>query len=349
MKFSILFAGLSVASSIRAQVAIPRFTGAIAANEARYTREMQYAPSDTPLRWLPSGQLLLLHLEQYNAADVYSSTCGGSGLYATDATGRGAPRALAVGWPACEAAQTDGGAAVDPLGQILVYSAYVKPNNSRLVRLHLGDGRLDTLRTGCAIYHEHAAFSPDGRLIASDGMCRTRNGSYEIYLMGANGTGLHRIGVSDTAAHESPGWSPDAERIVYVRRRGSPERPTNDIVIGDSAGRRANVLAHGLLPSWSPTGESIAFLALDADRRDEYEIRLIRPNGSDEHVVFRNRLRSTFARGWGPMFEGRIWGRLVWSPDGKELAFTRAYGHGSGIWVVNVATGAARQLTTPSK
>jgi Tol biopolymer transport system component len=348
MKLSVFVVGIIVASSLDAQVAIPRFKGTIPGDEARYIRGMHYTPDDRAIRWLPNGQLVLMHLEQYNSADVYGSTCGGSGLYSADTKRRVAPQALAVGRPSCEAAIGRDGATVDPLGQFLVYSVRVEPNGSQLVRFRISDGRLDTVRAGCAIYHEHPAFSADGQLIATDGMCRNRDGSYEVYLMKTDGTGLRRIGTADTASHESPSWSPDAERLVYMRHSGPLERPTNEIVVVDSAGRRASVLAHGLLPSWSPT-ESIAFLAPDGDRRNEYEIRVIQPNGSGERVVFRNKVKSTFSRGWGPMSEGKIWGPLVWSPDGQELAFTRAYDLGSVIWVVNVITGAARQLTAPSK
>jgi Tol biopolymer transport system component len=349
MNSSLLLFGLALTTGLRAQVPIPQFQGPVPADEVRYVRGMQYAPSDMPLRWLPDGRLILLHLEQYNSADVFASTCGGSGVYAVDTSGRSAPEVLSVGRPACDAAQSQDGATFDPLSQSLVYPVRVNPNNSRLVRLHLPSARLDTLQAGCAIYHEDPAFSPDGRLIATDGLCRTRDGSYEIYLMNADGTGLHRVGGVDTAAHTTPSWSPDASRLVFVRSSGSLKSAKHEIVIVDSAGNRPLVIGQGLMPSWSPNGVWVAFFARDTDRRGEYEIRLVRPNGADQHTVLRNRLKTTFSRGWGPMFEGQLAGSLVWSSDGKELAFTRAFDRGSAVWAVDIRTGESRPLTASSR
>jgi len=346
MKFQLLVAALFAATDLRAQVAIPRFHGATAADAARDPGGMRYDPSDVPLRWLPDGELILVHLELYNYADVYASTCEGSGIFVVQTSGRGKAKALAIGQPDCHAAQSTEGVAIDPLGRTLVYAVLVKPNNSRLVQLDLLNWREDTLQAGCAIYHEHPAFSADGRRIATDGMCQTREGNYEIYLMNADGSGLHRIGGADTASHQTPAWSAEGARLVYVRHAGPVERPINQIVVVDSAGLHPRAIARGVSPAWSPTGEWIAFLA---DGPHDADIRLIRPDGTDERVVFHNSVTSTYSRGWGLMYEGRIWGALVWSPNGKELAFVRAFDRGSTIWIVNVANGAVRQLTSPGK
>ncbi len=71
------------------------------------------------------------------------------------------------------------------------------------------------------------------------------------------------------------------------------------------------MVAHGIEPSWSPTDEWIAFLARDDTNRRGYELRLIHPDGSGERVLFRNKVPSTYSRGWGPMFEWNFWSTRV--------------------------------------
>lgn len=109
------------------------------------------------------------------------------------------------------------------------------------------------------------------------------------------------------------------------------------------SGTRRRVLARGGAPAWSPDGARIAYIADPSGR--EPTIRVIRATGGMSHQVFRNRVTTTYSRGWGNTPEGLPYGPLAWSPDGEWIAFSRRFGRGSEVWRVNVRTGELRRVT----
>lgn len=320
---------------------IPRFRGPFTGEDARYVGGMNYDPDDIPLAWLPANHLLVGHHEGYSAGDVGYSTCSGTGFYLVSLA-TGTANAVAVGQPACDALQTREGTAAGPQGRWIVYSMMIPDNRSALFRLDLSNLRIDTLMAGCRVYHEQPAVSPDGQRIVAQGLCEGRNQDhYRIYVSGVDGTGLHPIPTNDATDAEMPTWSPDGLRIAF--QSGATSGQT-EIAILDTTGQNRRVLTRGRLPAWSPDGRWIAFLSTDF--RNE-TLRVIRPDGSGEHVVFRNKERGTYSRGWGPIPEGLPRGPLLWSPDSQWIAFTRSFDGGTSIWRVNTSSGQAVQITAP--
>jgi len=326
---------------------VPRYRGALPSAEARMVSGMHYDPFDTPLAWMPNGDLFITHDERYSYADVSSATCAGSGLYAVRSAG-GSARTLSVGQPACGAALGSDGAAVDPTGSWIVYSARVLPNNSRLLRLQLSTARIETLPTGCRIYHDQPAIGPTGRLIAARGICRDREENYGVYITHADGSGLYRASGVDSASEEAPAWSPDGKRIAFERTQGAATDRVEEIAVMDVTGRDRRVLTRGIAPSWSPNGQWIAFVASERRRVDARTLRVIHPDGTGERVLFRTSERGSYSRGWGPMPEGLPSAPLVWSPDSRWIAFTRAFDRGSSIWCVELSSGQVAQITAPA-
>ncbi len=339
--------GSLLSSAAHAQAAVPRFSGPLPDSVVRHTRGMSYAPTDVPLRWLVSGEVIIAHREQYNSADVYSSTCEGSGLYSVSTNRPGIARPILLGSPACEVAVDWDGATVAPDGRWAVYAVRVPTNRSQLMRLNLVTGVAEPIRAGCAVYHRNPSISMDGRMIASDGLCRTGDSEYELYVSRIDGSGLRRIGGSDSTSRESPTWSPDGRQLAF--QHTVPERAPSalgyEIAVIDTAGSAIRTIGEGVAPSWSPDGLWIAFLSPTADARSAFEIRVVRPNGTEAKVLFRNSTSSTYSRGWGPMLEGSAAGPLVWSPDGSRLAFARNFGRGTSVWTIHLGSGELRQLT----
>jgi hypothetical protein len=322
----------------RDAVAIPRHRGPASLEAA----SMDYDPVDAPLSWT-GGELVVAHREMYNSgADVYMSICPGSGFYAVPVAG-GEARALSVGDPACRAVRDDGGdgvgVAVNTAGGWAVFSESTPPNNSRLSRLDLRTGRVDPLPTGCAVYLEDPSVSPDGRWIAASGQCRDRQQDpFGLYTMSIDGSGLRQI-ASGPGARAA--WSPDGKRLVATL--------DGRIVVmaADGSGRRA--VGSGGEASWSPDGEWIAFFDEMPRNPEALGIFVARPDSSGRRLVFRNRVRSTYSRGWGPLREGEPGSGLVWSPDSRWLAFSRRFDRGTSVWRVEVQSGRLEQVTRAAR
>ncbi|HYC58563.1 MAG TPA: S9 family peptidase [Thermoanaerobaculia bacterium] len=109
----------------------------------------------------------------------------------------------------------------------------------------------------------------------------------------------------------SPRWSPDATRIAYVVTKPDLERNSNDsdVWLIDADGKNERRLTFGsgndFRPRWSPDGSLIAFLS---DRGGRNAIYVLDPRGGEARLVSAEPT---------PVRE------FEWSPDGKQLAFTR--------------------------
>ena len=156
------------------------------------------------------------------------------------------------------------------------------------------------------------AFSPNGQQIAFRGYYQPgSDGAYALYVVPISGCAAKRVtrGVAG-----DPTWSPDGGWIAYdtsgygdiykVRPNGTGQTQL-------FAGHGSN---EGWYPAWSPDGHWIAFVV---DRRHGSEIWLMRPDGSDKHLLHTDTTAVDQS--------------LAWSHDSRLLAFVRspATDHGS--------------------
>jgi Tol biopolymer transport system component len=299
-----------------------------------------YDPVDTPLAWTAAGGLVSARLEQYSSADVYTSTCRGSGLFAV-ADGESPGRPLAVGAPVCQALRRDEGVAIAPDGTWAVFSEWVEPNTSRLARLHLATDRVDALDTGCAVYLQNPAISPDGARIAAVGLCRDREQpDWSLYVMNSEGSGLRPL--ADGVAEQAPSWAPDGQRLTASGN--------GQVLVLDAAGGERRAVTRGAAPAWSPDGAWIAFLdSVPGGARGARGIFVVRVDGSGRGEISRNREHGSYERVWGPRPEGEPVSGLVWSPDSRWIAFSRRFDAGTFVWRVEVATGRTEPVTRASR
>lgn len=187
--------------------------------------------------------------------------------------------------------------------------------------------------------------SPSGNEVAA--LINTRSGSrteHELLILSAAGQVTARIALPDQplatpAAREEQtadliDWSPQGDKVLVALRNGAllqvgladGEAPTQLTIDAD-----AESIVH---PVWSPTGESIAFIAT-ADEGRERSLMIYSPRSSDIKTIV-------------PSSTGRFVVDFAWMPDGLSFLFTEggsAAGATTGIdlWSIG-ADGANRKL-----
>jgi Tol biopolymer transport system component len=199
----------------------------------------------------------------------------------------------------------------------------------------------------------HVQPSPDGKRIAFDS---DRDGERSVYLANADGTDVQRVTSGGYAA--VPTWSPDGERIAFIRAEPDRPRVWNLWLMTISTGelRRLTHFAYGQTwgASWFRDGHRVAYshesqlairdLATGSERtfRSPVPGRLVRtpavsPDG--EHVIFQVSgsgawlldLRTDSVRCvlTDPTAE-----EFAWSPDGSRVAFHSRRDGQWGIWIM---------------
>ena len=146
----------------------------------------------------------------------------------------------------------------------------------------------------------------------------TPNGDWDILLMNPDGSEQTNL-TNHTALDYYPAWSPTGEQILFSSDRdmfpGSVDLYLMD-PDGSNVRRVFGKSKHRGAPAWSPDGKLIAYCSLEQGQSVLY-IGTI--DGKKEE-------RITFGCG------------AVWSPDGRELAFTSGWPKDMRISILNVET-----------
>jgi Tol biopolymer transport system component len=165
------------------------------------------------------------------------------------------------------------------------------------------------------------AWSPDGSKIAvmGDGAYDDSfpNDTSEIYVIDADSS--LRTKLTQTKENEwLPRWSPDGDKIAYMRDDGASYGMYLMNADGSQQTKLSSQAFFGNPPTWSPDSSKIAFASV---RDGNTEIYSINADGSNL-----TNLTKHPAEDFGP----------VWSPDGRQIVFWRIQGTTSGAFLSDI-------------
>ncbi len=159
------------------------------------------------------------------------------------------------------------------------------------------------------------------------------NNNWDIYALNPASGQQIRL-TADPAEDRYPAFSPDGQTLAFASRRGGSWnlyllKPNGEVT------QLTDGLPYHGAPAWSPDGRQIAFESMRAGNLDVW---VMNADGSG----LRNLTApADLARGGD-----RADGSPVWSPDGRQIAFTSWRYEDEDILVLDVQTGETRQLTS---
>jgi Tol biopolymer transport system component len=186
----------------------------------------------------------------------------------------------------------------------------------------------------------HPRWSPDGTRIAFATYDPVAAG-YQVYVMNSDGSNV-RLLTSAPIENFSPEWSPDGRSLLFLSNRSPRNWWTMYVIGADGSGERlfagnAACATNVQEARWSPDGSRIAYSCDDRFGG----IFTIRADGTQPSPVSTS--AGDLEADFGP----------VWSPDGRQLAFTRSKSgevySGTptrfGVYVTDLSTGAVNRVT----
>jgi TolB protein len=147
------------------------------------------------------------------------------------------------------------------------------PSGQELASVNLAGQDRRTLTQGGI--NNWPAFSPDGRQVAFGS---SREGTFQIYLMNADGTGVRRL-TDGPGFAARPAWSPDGKRLAFTSNRDGNYQVH---VIGADGRGLCRVTAGSErddFPAWHPDGRRLVVVSERNGAHDLYLVEVPGPGG----------------------------------------------------------------------
>ena len=208
-----------------------------------------------------------------------------------------------------------------------------------------GTGQINLTRTKAGV--GGGVWSPNGKKIAFSATSAGER-SLDIYVMNSDGTGETNLTKTKASSEGAPSWSPDSKKITYLRSSDPNGEIYNEVYVMNSDGTSQTRLIRAMdtknfevgfeSPAWSPDGEKIAFMRTTrvglvnsspssaVPATGPSGLYVMKPDGTGLR-----KLSKEMPYAQSPL----------WSPEGKEIAFS---GAGETKYVVNVGGTLLREL-----
>jgi serine/threonine protein kinase/WD40 repeat protein len=215
-------------------------------------------------------------------------------------------------------------------GNWVVFPAQDESETYDLYSMNAAGGNSRKVTDDAAYYLETADVSPDVSQIVYDCMSQP-NTAFKVKLVPFQG-GASRT-LADTGA--GPKWSPDGTRIGYMRVGFAPSvsgKPEIWSVRQDGTDRRfefsdtVSTSLHLIAFSWSPDGESIAWVRTYPEGHGEVMVRKL-ATGKERQITF----------------EKKTVDEVTWAKN-NEILFASSRSGVAGLWMIPAGGGEATQV-----
>jgi len=213
-----------------------------------------------------------------------------------------------------------------------VIGAWAKDDYTKVFSLS-DTTRIQKIASGTLLM-DGSIWSPDGSVMAT-----CSKGCQVIYLLHPGDWTVEEI-VDAPGRHDAQyGWSPDSQEMVYISGDGITGDQIMAAHIINRQSRKSRTLLEGKFilssASWSPDGKWIA-------------IHIEEPIGSDKHYLqlidLQTGDKTKLAFDWPS--DTRMYGWVLWSPDGRRLALD-----GEAMHIIEIPSGKVvfvqRGIATP--
>ncbi|WP_445664885.1 IPT/TIG domain-containing protein [Fodinibius sp. AD559] len=194
------------------------------------------------------------------------------------------------------------------------------------------DGSNEQQLTDNSVYDGHPVISHDGTKIAF--YSERINSDGDLFIMNTDGSNIQRL-TTDAANDPSYySWSPDDSQIVFRDIRDGDTEIYTINADGTGLNQLTDNTSDDNVASWSPSGNTIAFVRRYGSSNSKYNIFTIDPDGSNETQV---------------TDDSNIYGSISYSPDGSKFAVTgRINNNSSQLYVIDTDGTNAIELTNES-